>query len=123
MQIIPTKKFNDDVEFYIRKKKFLKIRADIKTVTDELERGNLVGDRLEGLDLPENISVYKVRIANRSANVGKSHGFRLLYYVAIADEIYLVSIYSKKDDIRVPSDKQVEFLIRSVLEEKKSEEE
>ena len=123
MQIIPTKKFNDDVEFYIRKKKFLKIRADIKTVTDELERGNLVGDRLEGLDLPENISVYKVRIANRSANVGKSHGFRLLYYVAIADEIYLVSIYSKKDDIRVPSDKQVEFLIRAVLEEKKSEEE
>ncbi|MBQ4494791.1 MAG: hypothetical protein II968_03385 [Selenomonadaceae bacterium] len=123
MQIIPTKKFNDDVEFYIRKKKFLKIRADIKTVTDELEKGNLVGDRLEGLDLPENISVYKVRIANRSANVGKSHGFRLLYYVAIADEIYLVSIYSKKDDIRVPSDKQVEFLIRAVLEEKKSEEE
>ncbi|MBQ6758243.1 MAG: hypothetical protein IJP42_04050 [Selenomonadaceae bacterium] len=123
MQIIPTKKFNDDVEFYIRKKKFLKIRADIKTVTDELEKGNLVGDRLEGLDLPENISVYKVRIANSSANVGKSHGFRLLYYVAIADEIYLVSIYSKKDDIRVPSDKQVEFLIRAVLEEKKSEEE
>ena len=123
MQIIPTKKFNDDVEFYIRKKKFLKIRADIKTVTDELEKGNLVGDRLEGLDLPENISVYKVRIANSSANVGKSHGFRLLYYMAIADEIYLVSIYSKKDDIRVPSDKQVEFLIRAVLEEKKSEEE
>ena len=54
MLIIPTKKFNDDVEFYIRKKKFLKIRADIKTVTDELEKGNLVGDRLEGFILIRN---------------------------------------------------------------------
>ena len=41
MKIIPTRKFNEDIEFYIRKKKFLKIRADIKTVTDELEQGNL----------------------------------------------------------------------------------
>ena len=123
MQIIPTKKFNDDVEFYIHKKKFLKIRADIKTVTDELEKGNFVGVKLEGLNLPENISVYKVRIANSSANVGKSHGFRLLYYIAIADEIYLVTIYSKKDDIRVPSDKQIEFLRKAVLEETKPKEE
>lgn len=74
MQIIPTKKFNDDVEFYIRKKKFLKIHADIKTVTDELEKGNFVGDRLEGLDLPENTAAYKVRVANSSANVGKRKG-------------------------------------------------
>ena len=117
MQIIPTKKFNDDVEFYIRKKKFLKIRADIKTVTDELEQGNLVGDKLEGLDLPENTAAYKVRVANSSTNVGKSNGFRVLYYVAIADEIYLVTVYSKKDDIRVPSDKQIELLIKAILQE------
>ena len=117
MQIIPTKKFNDDVEFYIRKKKFLKIRADIKTVTDELEQGNLVGDRLEALNFPENTAAYKVRVANSSTNVGKSGGFRVLYYVAIADEIYLVTVYSKKDDIRVPSDKQVELLIKAILQE------
>ena len=117
MQIIPTKKFNDDVEFYIRKKKYKKIYSDIKTVTDELEQGNLVGDKLDNLNLPENISVYKVRIANSSANVGKSHGFRLLYYVAIADEIYLMTIYSKKDDIRAPSDKQIELLIKAILQE------
>lgn len=64
MQIIPTKKFNDDVEFYIRKKKFLKIRADIKTVTDELEQGNFVGDRLEDLDLPENTTKLQLEIWN-----------------------------------------------------------
>lgn len=75
----------------------------------------MVGDRLEGLDIPENTAVYKVRIANSSANVGKSHGFRLLYYVAIADEIYLLAIYSKKDDIRVVSDKRIEKLIEILL--------
>ncbi len=117
MQIIPTKYFKDDIKFYIRKKKFLKINDDVKTVTIELEKDNLVGDRLEGLDVPENISVYKVRIANSSANVGKFHGFRLIYYVVIEGKIYLVSIYSKKDDSRVPSDKQIELLIKAVLEE------
>lgn len=116
MQIIPTRNFNENVEFYIRKKKFLKIRSDIKTVTDELEKGNLVGVKLEGLNLPENTSVYKVRIANTSANVGKSHGFRLLYYVAIADEIYLLAIYSKKDDIRVLTESQIERHIKILLE-------
>ena len=86
-------------------------------MTDELEQGNLVGDRLEGLNLPANTAAYKVRVANSSTNVGKSGGFIVLYYVAIADEIYLVTVYSKKDDIRVPSDKQVELLIKAILQE------
>lgn len=105
MQIIPTKHFKDDVEFYIRKKKFLKINADIRTVTIELEQGNFVGNRLENLNLPQNTAVYKVRIANSSANVGKSHGFRLIYYAVIDEKVYLISIYSKKDDSRILSDK------------------
>lgn len=117
MQIIPTKYFKDDIKFYVRKKKFLKINDDVKTVTVELEQGNLLGDRLEDLDVPENIAVYKVRIANTSANVGKSHGFRLIYYVVIEEKIYLIAIYSKKDDNRVPSDKQIELLIKAVLQE------
>ena len=37
MIIIPTRNFNDNVEFYLRKKKYKKIYSDIKTVTDELE--------------------------------------------------------------------------------------
>ena len=123
MKIIPTRKFNEDIEFYIRKKKFLKIHADIKTVTDELEQGNLVGDKLDNLNLPANTAVYKVQIANSSTNVGKSHGFRLLYYVAIADEIYLLAIYSKKDDIRVVNDKQIKQLVAILLEPQTQEEE
>lgn len=122
MEIIATKHFKDDVAYYRRKKKYLKINADINTVTDELEKGNLVGDKLEDLDIPEGTAAYKVRIANSSANVGKSNGFRLLYYVAIGDDIYLLSIYSKKDDIRVINDKQIELLIRNIMTEVISEE-
>ncbi len=61
--------------------------------------------------------MYKVQVANSSTNVGKSHGFRLIYYVVIEGKIYLVSIYSKKDDNRVPSDKQIELLIKAILQE------
>ena len=115
MQIIPTKYFKGDVKFYVRKKKFLKINDDVKSITDELEKGNLLGDRLEGLHIPEGTAVYKVRIANSSANVGKSQGFRLIYYLVIEEKVYLMSIYSKKDDSRILSDKQIEFMVRDVL--------
>ena len=122
MRIILTPNFEANLKFYRQKKKYKKIDSDIESVTIELAQGNFVGDRLEDLNLPENTAVYKVRIANSSANVGKSHGFRLLYYVAIADEIYLLAIYSKKDDIRVVSDKQIEQLIKILLEPQKEEE-
>ena len=120
--VVMTKHFEDDVTFYFRKKKYLKIESDISTVTEELKKGNLLGDKLENLDIPEGTAAYKVRIANSSANVGKSNGFRLLYYVAIGDDIYLLSIYSKKDDIRVINDKQIELLIRNILSETNSNE-
>lgn len=116
MQIILTPHFEANVRFYREKKKYKKIDRDIKTVTDELIKGNLPGDRLEGLRVPDNTAFYKVRLPNSSANVGKSHGFRLIYYVAIADEIYLLAIYSKKDDIRIVSEKQIERYIKILLE-------
>ena len=53
MRIIPTRNFNDNVEYYLRKKKYKKIYSDIKTVTNELEKGNFVGVRLENRDLLE----------------------------------------------------------------------
>ena len=115
MEIIPTRQFKEDVKFYKRRKKYLKIESDIKPAVEELKIGNFIGDKLEGLTLPANTAVYKVRLPNSSINVGKSGGFRLLYYVAIADRIYLVKIYSKKDDNRIPSDAQIVELINNLL--------
>ena len=94
-------------------KKFL---DDIGTILPDLAAGNLVGDKLEGIRIPENTAVYKVRIANTSANVGKSNGFRLIYYLAIEDEIYLLTIYSKKDDERIPNDEQIALIVSNTLE-------
>ena len=105
-----------NVEFYQRKKKYKKILDDIDSIMPDLEAGNLVGDRLAGFNLPEGTALYKVRIANTSANVGKSNGFRLLYYVAMADTIYLLTIYSKKDDERIPNDEQIALIVGNVLE-------
>ena len=122
MKIIPTRNFNDNVEFYLRKKKYKKIYDDIKTVTDELEQGNLVGVKLEDINVPENTAVYKVRIANSSANVGKSNGFRPIYYVMIEAKIYLLAIYSKKDDIRIVSDEYIKQLIKILFEPETPEE-
>ena len=123
MQLIPTKRFKADTDFYIRKKKFLKIVTDIKTVTDELEKGNLVGDKLEGLSIREGTAAYKVRVANSSTKSGKSNGFRIIYYVVIDEKIYLLSIYSKKDNVRIPNDKQIELMIKNLAEEEKPKEE
>ena len=69
MEVQPTRDFKADVRYYIKKKKYLKITDDIKTVTDELEAGNLIGDKLENLHLDEGTAAYKVRVANSSANM------------------------------------------------------
>ncbi len=115
MEIIMTRQFKEDIKFYKRKKKFLKIEEDVKPAVKEIQAGNFIGDKLEGLNIPLNTTVYKVRLPNSSINVGKSGGFRLLYYVAIADKVYLVKIYSKKDDNRIPSDAQIAELINTLL--------
>lgn len=115
MEIIWSKPFKADVKYYFKKKRYTKIIDDIDKATIELQAGNFIGDKLEGLPIPANTAVYKVRLPNSSINVGKSGGFRLLYYVAIADKIYLAKIYSKKDDNRIPTDAQIAELINGLF--------
>ena len=116
MKIERSKHFEADVKYYTKKKKFKKLLQDLRPVLTELEAGNLVGDKLSGFNLPEGAALYKVRIANTSANVGKSNGFRLIYYLAIEDKIYLLTIYSKKDDERIPNDEQIALIVSNTLE-------
>lgn len=116
MQVLSTPHFEEDVKFYVKKKKHLRIYDDIKSVIDELIAGNLIGDKLAGLDLPVGSSAYKVRTANSSTNVGKSNGYRILYYVAVEEKVYLLTIYSKKDNNRIPNDAQIILLIKNVIE-------
>lgn len=104
--IIPTVKFDKDLEFYYRKRKYRKIEQDISPILEALEQGDLVGDEISDLKLDN--STYKVRAANTDMKVGKSNGYRLIYYVIKDDrDIYLITLYSKKDDSRIPTDEEI----------------
>ncbi|MDD4048423.1 MAG: hypothetical protein PHI90_06310 [Clostridia bacterium] len=96
--IIPTLQFQKDIEYYYRKKKYKNIEEDIDSILEKLENGVFVGDEIQNIRLPQDENVYKVRAVNSSLNVGKSNGYRLIYYVVKNDkDIYLLTIYSKKD--------------------------
>lgn len=111
-EVIPTKKFNDDIKFYIKKRKYTKIMDDISDTLIKLEEGELVGDEIDNLNLPAEKSSYKVRVANSNTKVGKVNGYRIIYYVIKDDkEIYLLSIYYKKDNERVLNKDEVRRLI------------
>ena len=101
-EVIPTPKFDSNVEFYIKKRKYRHIRADIAPIIEELEKGNLIGDEIPGISAKVGEHTYKVRAANTDTHVSKRDGYRLIYY-AIQDDtiIFLLTLYYKKDDKRV----------------------
>ena len=112
LEIIPTKQFEDDLRYYLKKKKFKHILEDVDDIVKELEKGNLLGDAIPGLVFDDNETV-KVRIANTDTRVGKSNGYRMIYYVVKNDyEIYLLTIYYKKEDNKIPSNKEIEALVK-----------
>ena len=111
--VIQTSQFEKDVEYYYKKKKFHHILNDIKCITDELEKGNFIGDTIPNLVFDESITV-KVRVANSDTKVGKSNGYRIIYYVVKNDfEVYLLTIYYKKDDNNIPTNKEIENLVKT----------
>lgn len=113
-EIIQTKKFQDDLIYYIRKKKFKHIDDDLDEIITDLEKGNLVGDNIDDIKLDSNNHTYKVRVANSDAKVGKSNGYRLIYYVVKDDkEIYLLTIYYKKEDKNIPTKAEIAELIKT----------
>ena len=75
MEIIWSAHFKSDVKYYFKKKRYTKILDDIDNVVEQLATGNFVGDKLEGLKMPNKTAAYKVRLPNSSINIGKSGGF------------------------------------------------
>lgn len=74
-------------------KKYRSIKSDIQPVIDQLEKGELPGDRIPGIHL----TIFKVRIQNTDIQKGKSSGYRCIYYLQKRNKIILVTIYSKLD--------------------------
>lgn len=82
-------------------KRFRNIRTDVQPIIEQLQQGNILGDRIAGIG--EEYVVYKVRVRNSNIQKGKSAGYRLIYQVESATSILLLTIYSKfdKEDIGV----------------------
>lgn len=109
-KIVTTKKFDKDIKTY--QKKFRNIEEDVKVIVEELKAGNLIGDVLTDLKMKDdNNNVIKVRVANSDTKVGKSNGYRLIYYAEKSDgTIYLLTIYYKKEKANI-SNKEIQELI------------
>jgi mRNA-degrading endonuclease RelE of RelBE toxin-antitoxin system len=76
-------------------KRFRNIRSDVQPIIEQLQQGNVLGDRIKGVG--EEYVVYKLRIRNSNIQKGKSAGYRLIYQVESPTSILLLTIYSKSD--------------------------
>jgi len=74
-------------------KRYRSIRTDIQPLIDQLQAGEIPGDRIAGIKY----QVFKVRIKNSNIQKGKSGGYRVIYYLKTAQGIILTTIYSKSD--------------------------
>lgn len=96
-EVIPTERFEKDVKYYVKKKGFVHIGTDIKAITDELEKGNLVGTEIPGLKIATEGHTFKVRSANSDTKMGQSNGYRIIYYAIRDDEeVYLLTMCHNK---------------------------
>jgi mRNA-degrading endonuclease RelE of RelBE toxin-antitoxin system len=80
-------------QFRILFKRYRQIRSDVQPVIEQLQSGEVLGDRLSGL----NVVVFKVRVKNSDIQKGKSAGYRLIYQVETLTRIILLAIYAKSD--------------------------
>lgn len=80
-------------------KKYRHIRADLSPIFERLRDGEVLGDRLIGVDA----AVYKVRVKNSDISKGKSGGYRMIYWLQMQSKIVILDIYSKsnRNDVEV----------------------
>lgn len=78
-------------------RRYRSLQQDLRPTIEGLEAGELLGDRIAGLD----DVVYKVRVKNSDNKKGKSGGYRVIYYLKTAEEIRLMAMYSKSDQANI----------------------
>lgn len=81
-------------------KKYRSIRKDIQPVIEQLEQGELLGDRIAGVGY----AVFKLRVRNSDIQKGKSGGYRLIYYVKTATGIILLTVYTKSEQVDIAAE-------------------
>ena len=98
IQIALTPRFQRDLRSLA--KRYRSIRSDLQPLIEQLQAGEMPGDRITGTKY----QVFKVRLKNSDIQKGKSGGYRVIYYVKMSDSIILATIYSKSDRSDVSND-------------------
>jgi mRNA-degrading endonuclease RelE of RelBE toxin-antitoxin system len=115
-EIFPTDEFNNNMKFYIKKRKFKNIHKDIKDILIKIKQGDFQGKKINDLDSKDDVYVYKARAKNSNTNTGKSNGYRLIYYVKNKDKlVILLTIYYKKDDNNIPTKQEIRNIIKKYI--------
>ena len=91
IQIALTPRFKKDLRELA--KRYRSIRADLQGLIDQLQAGEVPGDRVAGIQH----KIFKVRLKNSNIQKGKSGGYRVIYYLITDTKIILITIYSKSD--------------------------
>jgi mRNA-degrading endonuclease RelE of RelBE toxin-antitoxin system len=96
-------------------KKYRQLRSDLQPILEQIQSGDIVGDRLQGVGT----EVFKVRVRNSDAKRGKSGGYRLIYWLRLPEYIVLLDIYSKseQDDIEVETIKSIIAEFENAIDE------
>lgn len=98
IQIALTPRFQRDLRSLA--KRYRSIRSDLQSLIEQLQAGEIPGDRITGTKY----QIFKVRLKNSDIQKGKSGGYRVIYYVKMSDSIILATIYSKSDRSDVSND-------------------
>jgi mRNA-degrading endonuclease RelE of RelBE toxin-antitoxin system len=91
IQIALTPRFKKDLRELA--KRYRSIRADLQSLTEQLQAGETPGDQIAGIQY----KIFKVRLKNSNIQKGKSGGYRVIYYLKTDTKIILITIYSKSD--------------------------
>jgi Cytotoxic translational repressor of toxin-antitoxin stability system len=88
----------------------------LEELLDELEKGNFVGTPIQGVGLPPGEMAFKFRIDDSDKNIGKSGGYRVVYYnVRDNEDVYLVTMYSKKKLSDIEKGKLRKMIIKQCI--------
>ncbi len=105
LKIISLDSFKKDVKQLYKKNK--KLLSDLISLNDILNVNPKAGIVLSN-------NLFKIRLENSSSKIGKSGGFRVIYYYLDKNEnVYLLKIYSKT---KIPNIKE-EVLIKILKEQ------
>ncbi|WP_421657349.1 type II toxin-antitoxin system RelE/ParE family toxin [Leptothermofonsia sp. ETS-13] len=83
------------------KKRYRNIESDLQTLIEQLQSGDLPGDRIPGF---ADYVVYKVRVKNSDIRKGKSGGYRVIYQSLTSTSVVLLYLYAKSDQDDVTVD-------------------